>query len=154
MKLQNFKLIPLQKCDEENATFLNNLYLDKEFQKFFGKMHFEISKTKDSIFANTYVAQKNKIPVGFVVIAHRIVRGNVMATTLYYGIDAKYRHQGFGSSLMREVSDYLLEREDINMVIMNINIENIYSQKVAEKAGFIYIPEFSDNEEYQYRKSN
>lgn len=115
-------------------------------------MHFEISKTNDSIFDNTYLVQQNQISVGYISIAHHIVRGEMMATTLYYGIEAGWRKQGIGTLLIKEVSDYLLNRDDINTVIMNIDIENVYGQKVAKNAGFVYIPEFSDEDELQFRK--
>ncbi len=56
--------------------------------------------------------------------------------------------------MVKEVSDYLLSRGDINTVIMNIDAENIYSQKVAKNADFIYMPDFSDDEEFQFQRTS
>lgn len=62
------------------------------------------------------------------------------------------RRQGLGSLLLKEVSNYLLQREDINTVIMNIAVDNIYSQSAAKNAGFVCTLEFSDEDELQFRK--
>jgi len=154
MKLPNFQLISLHQCAKSDFASLNRLYRDELFQNFFGKMHVESVNYSDSIFNHTFVVKDGGQFLGYLSISHRIVREDVMATTIYYGISPEYRHQGLGSKLVKEVSDYLLSRGDINTVIMNIDAENIYSQKVAKNADFIYMPEFSDDEELQFQRTS
>ena len=117
-------------------------------------MHIKNATSGSSIFNNTFIAVHGKSPIGYVALAHHIIKEQVMATTIYYGIALEYRHQGLGSQLVKELSNYLLSRDDIDTVITNIDINNTYSQKVARNAGFIHMIDFSDDEELQFRKTS
>lgn len=109
---------------------------------------------KNATNSNTFIAVQGKSPIGYVALAHHIIKEQVMVTTIYYGIALEYRHQGLESQLVKELSDYLLSKDDINTVIMNIDIDNSYSQKVARNAGFIHMIDFFDDEELQFRKTS
>ncbi len=56
---------------------------------------------------------------------------------LEYGVHPKFRNQGFGSKILCEVSDYFLtERDFVEKIVLNIDSNNIYSEKAAIHAMF------------------
>lgn len=152
LQMESLFLRPLS--SKSDVEFLQELYQDSEFQEFFGKMHAITSNEEQSIFNSTYIVMNNsQEKLGYVYLGHRIVKNNVMATTVYYGVAQKYRKQKIGTKILSEIGTHLLNREDINTVILNIDVNNIGSIKAAKAAGFQYIPDFSDEEEFQFQKS-
>ena len=86
MELPNFQLISLHQCAKSDFASLNRFYRDELFQNFFGKMQVESVNHSDSIFNHTFVVKDGGQFLGYLSISHRIVREDVMATTIYYGI--------------------------------------------------------------------
>lgn len=84
-----------------------------------------------------YIIKDAENLIGFVRPA-RI--NNINTLDLDYGVHPKYRHQGYGTKILVEVSDFFLENiERIHKVKLNIDISNEYSLKCAKKAGFIEV---------------
>ena len=72
------------------------------------------------------------------------------ATSLYYIITQEFRGQGYGTILLKEISNYLLQ--NIDMIILSIDKTNIASRKIAEKVNFKIEYENSEDEEIIYTK--
>lgn len=129
ISLDSYKLIKLKKENKIDLDFVKELFKDEDVLLYLGHL--------ENDFKNVYiVSDYDGNYIGYVSLSEVIVNmKNLTSVTLYYAIDKKYRGMGYGTLLLNEVSDYLLERVD--MLVMMIDINNKSSLKVAEKASFI-----------------
>lgn len=129
ISLDSYKLIKLKKENKIDLDFVKELFKDEDVLLYLGHL--------ENDFKNVYiVSDYDGNYIGYLSMSNVIVNmKNLTSVTLYYAIDKKYRGMGYGTLLLNEVSDYLLERVD--MLVMMIDINNKSSLKVAEKASFI-----------------
>ena len=84
-----------------------------------------------------YIIKDKDNLVGFVRPA-RI--NNIDILNIDYGVHPKYRHQGYGTEILVEVSDFFLDSFDnIHKIKLSIEESNTYSLACAKKAGFIEV---------------
>lgn len=146
IELQNFNLIKIDKTNEQQFSFLKELFQNKEdtAMDYLGNL----TNMNDE---NSYIVLNNKKEsIGYFSMSSPVINHmGLNSSSLYYAISPKYRGNGYGTKFIQEISDYLLE--NIDMLILKIAKENISSQRVAQKNNYEII--FEDDEDYIYGKS-
>jgi RimJ/RimL family protein N-acetyltransferase len=54
-----------------------------------------------------------------------------------YGLAAEYRGQGFGTEVVAAFSQWLLRQPGVRRIVADVELWNIPSQRVLERAGFV-----------------
>ena len=101
---------------------------------------------------NTYIVRnkKNDI-VGYCSFSSFFVNNDKdICCSLYYGIDSKYREQGYGKKLISDVSDFLANY--IDCVFLTIDKNNVGSICVANYNDYTVIYESYNDSEMIYMK--
>ena len=147
IRLENFELEILNLHNEIDNSFFNKMNNDEQFKEYFGKVIYN-ENNSDNIFMKNYLVNYNSKKIGYVYISDKVEKNNISAVTLYYYIDSDYRNRGMATSIIKELLNYLRNKEKINYIILNIHRKNIPSIKVAIQNGFIKNTE--DEEEIQF----
>ena len=147
IRLENFELEILNLHNEIDNSFFNKMNNDEQFKEYFGKVIYN-ENNSDNIFMKNYLVNYNSKKIGYVYISDKVEKNNISAVTLYYYIDSDYRNRGMAISIIKELLNYLRNKEKINYIILNIHRKNIPSIKVAIQNGFI--KNIEDEEEIQF----
>lgn len=147
IRLENFELEILNLHNEIDNSFFNKMNNDEQFKEYFGKVIYN-ENNSDNIFMKNYLVNYNSKKIGYVYISDKVEKNNISAVTLYYYIDSDYRNRGMATSIIKELLNYLRNKEKINYIILNIHRKNIPSIKVAIQNGFI--KNIEDEEEIQF----
>lgn len=68
-------------------------------------------------------------------------------------IDKQYRNQGYGEKVLVQTSQYLIENmKYLKNIKLNIQKDNIGSNKVAQNAGYSFTKEYRNSNIYHYYK--
>ena len=101
---------------------------DKEKEFTLGDQTFE----KPVIFK--HIIFDNDKPIGFIrLLTKRVFDGDVF---VQFAIDPKYRGKGYAKELINAAKKYIKTNKDIKNLYYNADIDNIVSQKFAEKSGY------------------
>ena len=147
IRLENFELEILNLHNEIDNSFFNKMNNDEQFKEYFGKVIYN-ENNSDNIFMKNYLVNYNSKKIGYVYISDKVEKNNISAVTLYYYIDSDYRNRGMATNIIKELLNYLKNKEKINYIILNIHRKNIPSIKVAIQNGFI--KNIEDEEEIQF----
>lgn len=102
----------------------------------------ELSKDNKSIYQSGYVVEDNGMPIGYLFISS--MRDDEVF--LEYSVLKQFRGMGYGSSIVRETTDYLFENHNIRSIRLDIDPSNRNSSLVATSCGFSV-----DEEEFESR---
>ncbi len=147
IRLENFELEILNLHNEIDNSFFNKMNNEEQFKEYFGKVIYS-ENNSDNIFMKNYLVNYNSKKIGYVYISDKVEKNNISAVTLYYYIDSDYRNRGMATNIIKELLNYLKNKEKINYIILNIHRKNIPSIKVAIQNGFI--KNIEDEEEIQF----
>ena len=147
IRLENFELEILNLHNEIDNSFFNKMNNEEQFKEYFGKVIYH-ENNSDNIFMKNYLVNYNSKKIGYVYISDKVEKNNISAVTLYYYIDSDYRNRGMATNIIKELLNYLKNKEKINYIILNIHRKNIPSIKVAIQNGFI--KNIEDEEEIQF----
>ena len=147
IRLENFELEILNLHNEIDNSFFNKMNNEEQFKEYFGKVIYN-ENNSDNIFMKNYLVNYNSKKIGYVYISDKVEKNNISAVTLYYHIDSDYRNRGMATNIIKELLNYLKNKEKINYIILNIHRKNIPSIKVAIQNGFI--KNIEDEEEIQF----
>lgn len=147
IRLENFELEILNLHNEIDNSFFNKMNNEEQFKEYFGKVIYN-KNNSDNIFMKNYLVNYNSKKIGYVYISDKVEKNNISAVTLYYYIDSDYRNRGMATNIIKELLNYLKNKEKINYIILNIHRKNIPSIKVAIQNGFI--KNIDDEEEIQF----
>ena len=147
IRLENFELEILNLHNEIDNSFSNKMNNEEQFKEYFGKVIYN-ENNSDNIFMKNYLVNYNSKKIGYVYISDKVEKNNISAVTLYYYIDSDYRNRGMATNIIKELLNYLKNKEKINYIILNIHRKNIPSIKVAIQNGFI--KNIEDEEEIQF----
>ena len=136
IRLENFELEILNLHNEIDNSFFNKMNNEEQFKEYFGKVIYN-ENNSDNIFMKNYLVNYNSKKIGYVYISDKVEKNNISAVTLYYYIDSDYRNRGMATNIIKELLNYLKNKEKINYIILNIHRKNIPSIKVAIQNGFI-----------------
>jgi len=146
IKLNKYILKNIDINDIKDNEFFNKMNQDEEFKRFFGGVILN-TENKTSLFMNDHMLQMGGQNVGYMHIGDKITRDDITAVTLYYYIDKSYRGNGIATEALKELMEYLTEKEKVNYFILNIHKENMASIKVAINNGFIQQNDIGEDEE-------
>lgn len=115
--------------------------LKEEFEK--GESHsnfihqiasrLENSKNNNrNIYQSAFIVEAEEIPIGYLFISSR-VRDEVF---LEYAVLKPYRGLGYGSTIIRETTDYLFQNYNIRAIRLDIDPSNKNSISVATSNGY------------------
>lgn len=138
IKLEDFILKNIENDEEEK--FINELFKEEKVYHYLGNLSNEINE-------NTYIVYYENNMIGYTSLSKVEFREGRYASTLYNAISTKYANKGYGTLLLKEYSDYLLDSSDV--IILNIDTDNIASIRSAEKAGFVEDCKFDDQIRYK-----
>lgn len=147
IRLENFELEILNLHNEIDNSFFNKMNNEEQFKEYFGKVIYN-ENNSDNIFMKNYLVNYNSKKIGYVYISDKVEKNNISAVTLYYYIDSDYRNRGMATNIIKELLNYLKNKEKINYIILNIHRKNIPSIKVAIQNRFI--KNIEDEEEIQF----
>ena len=147
IRLENFELEILNLHNEIDNSFFNKMNNEEQFKEYFGKVIYN-ENNSDNIFMKNYLVNYNSKKIGYVYISDKVEKNNISAVTLYYYIDSDYRNRGMATNIIKELLNYLKNKEKINYIILNIHRKNIPSIKIAIQNGFI--KNIEDEEEIQF----
>lgn len=126
--------------NNSHREFKNSLINDLEFKKYFGEFFL---KRIDDIFTNSdslevdkaYIVLENDKIIGMIRIFsyHQLGFLNIQ-----YAVNPEYRNQGYGKKILKEVSNYFLNNNNIKCISLDIDKNNIGSIKCALDAGYIF----------------
>ncbi|MCI6266902.1 MAG: GNAT family N-acetyltransferase [Erysipelotrichaceae bacterium] len=140
IELEDLLLIKVDKNNLKHLEYLKKLFQNKEDKSmdFLGQLDQQIDD-------NTFIVQnKHDKKVGYFAMSKPVINYlGLSSISLYYTIEPTYRSKGYATILLQEMSQYLLEKND--MLVLNIHKKNLASRRVAEKAGFQL--EFTSDEE-------
>ena len=102
------------------------------------KMAHELIKSHDDIdvlIGSAYIVCDEKKLVGYLKLAELDMSG---VLTIHYAVHPDYRHQGYGTKILKETIYYAKHHIDkANSIRLYINKQNNRSILCAEKAGYI-----------------
>ena len=83
-----------------------------------------------------WVVWDGETPVGFVALTH--IDNEKQKCEVNYTIgNLSYRHRGFGAEILNAVVKFGREKFGINRFVAEVHINNVASQRTAEKSGFV-----------------
>ena len=145
-KIGNFDLVSYDPINSEHFNLKLELRNDPNFKKYFGEFFL---KNIDDIFAPS-----NDLEVGkaYVVLEKNQVIGMIRIFSCHsagymeiqYAIRPILRNQGYGSKVLKELTQYFLDNEMV-CISLDIDKNNVASIKCALNNGYA----FEDN---KYRK--
>lgn len=122
----------------EKVKFVKELSKDKLVNRLYcsiDKMIEESEKSDTIIFGCGYIISDNNNFVGF-IRPSKIIDNGVL--DIDYAVRDNYRHQGYGTRILKETADYFLNNyDDIEIIKLIIDGDNVNSMNCAEKAGFM-----------------
>jgi len=122
----------------EHETFIDKLIRDRDIQKefFLSKGEFVsscLTKEKEELLSNnSFIVRIFNIPIGYLETSP-ISNGTI---SISIGIEKSFRGNGYGSLILKSLTDYLLNRDDINRISAIISPSNLVSIKLFEGCGF------------------
>ena len=137
IKLKTLNIRSYDAYDKRQIKFVKEMkedpliiyYVTSELDKYL-----DIANNSDKILSNAiYIITDNKTPIGFI----RVVETDEKDTLeLHYGVHADHRKKGYGSKILLEVGNYLLDNKNINKLKLEIKKINNSSIKCALKANY------------------
>ena len=132
IKLNSLYICNYDPDDINKFNFLKTIHEDELIGHYLGRyVCADIANSKDDkriILDHSYIISNQRNLVGFISIPE--LREGIL--TLEYGVHPDFRHKGYGTKILKEVSDYFLEeRNFVESVELCIDSENVYSRKAA-----------------------
>lgn len=136
--LKNFKLERVNFFDEEKINYIEGLLDDDLIKKYLGYLKDGILISKNIGYLNShYVVKNGDDYVGYLYLSPPFIKDEKTESEIRYAIDSLYRRSGLGNTLVKEVSDYILENENIDSLVAIIQKQNLISQHIVENNGYI-----------------
>ena len=142
IKLETLDLI---RYDNEKHFNLKSEFLGNSNSKYVQKIgeRLELSQNNDkTIYQSAFVVEDFGLSIGYLYISN-MSNDEVF---LECSILKEFRQKGYGSRILKEVSDYLFEKHNIKNIRLDIEPSNIRSIATAKSCGFDL-----DDEEYENR---
>ena len=137
IKLKSLNIASYNELDKRQIRFVKEIksdplityYVTRQIDKYLDE-----SKENDDLMIDAaYIITDKKKPVGFV----RLARLNEVGTLeLHYGVHPDCRRQGYGSKILLEVGDYLLNQREYKKIKLDIKENNKGSIKCAIDAKY------------------
>lgn len=136
--LKNFKLERVNFFDEKKINYIEGLLDDDLIKKYLGYLKDGILISKNIGYLNShYVVKNGDDYVGYLYLSPPFIKDEKTESEIRYAIDSLYRRSGLGNTLVKEVSDYILENKNIDSLVAIIQKQNLISQHIVENNGYI-----------------
>lgn len=136
--LVNIKLERINFFDQEKIDYIEKLIDDEEIKKYLSYLQNGIFISKNIGYLNShYVVKVDSNYVGYLYLSPPFIKDDKRQSEIRYAIDSMYRECGLANSLVKNVSDLILEKEDIESLIAVVQKDNLISQHIVEKNGYI-----------------
>ena len=136
--LGNIKLERVNFFDQEKIDYIEKLIDDEEIKKYLSYLQNGIFISKNIGYLNShYVVKVDSNYAGYLYLSPPFIKDDKRQSEIRYAIDSMYRECGLANSLVKNVSDLILEKEDIDSLIAVVQKDNVISQHIVEKNGYI-----------------
>lgn len=88
--------------------------------------------------------------IGFISCSLPVETNFGISITLYYAVHPDHQNKGYGSKMLELFEKFIKEKAKLDIIVLNIELNNKASQKVAQKNGFSLT--YQDDEYYIYTK--
>ena len=138
IKLDSLIISSYDRTNKNHLNFKLGLYNDEMFINYFGQFFL---KKIDEIFDNSnelevnkaYLIEDNENVVGMIRIFKKSFNGVI---ELQYLVSKNYRNSGYGTKILKEVSNYLISTNDVTCIKLDIDKTNKGSIVCATKVGY------------------
>ena len=125
-----------------HQNFIKEIMKDDSVQEFLGNLDSQ-TYLKDCFLL------KNETDYIGLITHSKIIDTRVGKTvSVYYAISPRYRHLGYGTTMLNLFMETFAARYSLDKFILNIKKENLTSQQVALKCGFQCVYEDDENQMY------
>ena len=136
--LKDLKLERVNFFDEEKINYIEGLLNDELIKKYLGYLKDGISISKNIGYLNShYVVKRGSNNVGYLYLSPPFIKDKRTSSEIRYAIDSLYRQSSLGNLLVKEISDYILENENIDSLVAIIQKQNLISKHIVENNGYI-----------------
>lgn len=129
IELEHFYLTSLYRINKDELEYLKKLEHNKNLMLHFDTLTVYVGRK------NAFFIKINQEFIGFLVIANDpyLCKGE-NTKELFLIIDEEHQRLGLGTLVIKEISDYLLELEEVDNVVISPFNKN--ATFLAQKAGF------------------
>ncbi|AWI05794.1 GNAT family N-acetyltransferase [Clostridium drakei] len=151
LNLEQFNLMLKGMSKMENALGLNNSYeiLDAHTQKAMEWLYKEAEKHKENYLWYTnwqIILKEENISIGSACFMRQANDSGIVE--IGYGINEKYRCNGYMTESVEIICKWALGKQGVSRIIALTEKDNLASQKVLQKCGFVKYKEDDANKEY------
>ena len=135
MNIELKSILLTRYSEDKHKTLKDELETGASHSSFIHQIGERLEDSKDnnkSIYQSAFVVEDLGTPIGYLYISSRI-RDEVF---LEYAVLKEYRGKGYGSTIIRETSDYLFENHNIRSIRLDIDPSNKNSINTAEACGY------------------
>lgn len=151
-QIGTLKIVNYDHKNIEHIRSKRELENDQSMKDYFGEFFI---RNIESIFENAdestleikkgYFVQDEDHIIGFIRVFSKHLCGRL---ELQYGVLPQFRKQGYGTKILKEMKEYIYNHyDDVSYIDLDIDKQNIGSQKCAEEAGFN-----KENNKYRNRR--
>lgn len=147
MKIKMGSLSITEYCssDKRKYHFKKEMMNDPAFSIFVTSYLDEIFEKDENISVlepgHSYIITEGKTPVGYIRLNPT---DEEKVIDLHYGVLPEYRKKHYGTSILKQVRNYLLEIENYKNIELHISDKNIASLKCAKRAGYRFDREINN----------
>ena len=142
----NLKTLILDRYNT-NYESIKNLFDSDSKSKFIhdvAKRLVSSSLLDEKTMQGAYIVLESNMPIGYLYIS-----GNINDEVyIEVSILKNMRGNGYGKKIIKEISDYLFENNNIRIVKVNIDPSNINSINMVESCDFLFDEEEYENNNY------
>ena len=145
MNIELKSILLTRYSEDKHKTLKDELETGASHSSFIHQIGERLEDSKDnnkSIYQSAFVVEDLGTPIGYLYISS-LIRDEVF---LEYAVLKEYRGKGYGSTIIRETSDYLFENHNIRSIRLDIDPSNKNSINAAEACGYTV-----DEEEFASR---
>ena len=145
MNIELNSILLTRYSEDKHKTLKDELETGASHSSFIHQIGERLEDSKDnnkSIYQSAFVVEDLGTPIGYLYISS-LIRDEVF---LEYAVLKEYRGKGYGSTIIRETSDYLFENHNIRSIRLDIDPSNKNSINAAEACGYTV-----DEEEFASR---
>ena len=136
IKLRSLSLTNFNVSDKKKFNFVREINYDEEICKYVTenivKLFLPTERQDKLTIGPAYIIEDKDECVGFIYFPEK----DEDTLVLNYGVHPDYRNKKYGTKILDEVSNYVLDKTRVNNIELNINGCNRGSIKCAEGANF------------------
>ncbi len=146
MRLETLELEKIDYKNKEHLKFLKLLMNSSNINYLWDLSNKELSINTNG---NGYIVRNNnKEKIGYLSVSDVTEAIYGKTVSIYYAIEEMYRGKNYGKELVKQVSAYLFNNRDVECIVAQVSKDNIASQIILLKSGYVKI--FEDEEDIKF----